>query len=697
MDQSGCCYDIAGLKICLRNTPKLLERAIDKAFSLSRSMADAPHLYLKGSIQEDNVFIEAMPSLVRERYEQMESGGDPVIFRGPNDQLALLAKGKRSSTYAYSLPPFNQVDLFCQRLTDRTTPLLFQSVLIPVISELLLRKGKLLMHAGCVATPEGEGILLLADGGGGKTTTVYAMVREGFHFLSDDLVVASIRDKDFILEPVREKINIAKKTIEFFPDLRFLQQSLKQSKEKKLPVDPEVIIDAGRLTDSARAAAILIVNLYAQGPELLARDASSMLKVLLKSNTFARRDHISKPGIEKIWGLLEQTVSYQLDTGFDPEALGQWLAQMAANGKFGKASQTLAKENLIGKEKNKEIVHIKNKDNQISGRQYHAVLQAVLEHSLEGKGTASTLLNQLSFQAGIQNFYSWLKYHRVELHFAKYMAALGCGRSAALAIDFKSQLSRAKAFFILIQTAAKKVFQHLDAAAIPALMLRGPALAIGYYPEPFMRYCRDIDVIVKPESLRDAENILASLGFCLKGSRVYWQRRGEWPYTDGQVTIELHLEAYPVDVAASFHTTNFWAQSDVIDLNGYPVRGLNPNHLLVSSCLHLSCEHRLDRLIRVIDIRQIVNRAKDIIDWDWVVHQAIVGSQRFAVWQALRCATEIANTQVPATVLRQLAPLQFSEKMAAKIFPPYALLATPSNSSRVRRFVFFRILKNRAK
>ncbi|MHC4456577.1 MAG: nucleotidyltransferase domain-containing protein [Planctomycetota bacterium] len=696
MDPNGRYYDLAGLKICLMNSPKVLEAAIDKAFSLSHTVSTESHIYLQANIQEDDSFVEAMPLLVRQRYERLEGGADPIIFLGPDDELALLAKGECSSTYAYSLPPFNHVELVCQRLTGKATPLLFQSVLIPLVSEMLLRQGKLLMHAGCVATPEGDGILLLADGGGGKTTTTYAMVREGFHFLSDDLVVASVGQDSSVFEPIYEKINITKKTIEFFPELRFLKKPLQEAKEKKIHVDPKRIIDPHRLKHTAQAAAILFISLDQRGPELWNLEASSLLNPLLKSNTFANRDSISKQSVEKLFSLLDQTVSYQLKTGSNPETLGKWLARKAARGDLGKPSQALAKKNFTQIQK-KRSVHRKRAGIQKSYKEYHVLLQALLDYALDGKDLASTGVGGILSRVGMQEFISWLTYHRLEVYLAKHMVDSDITLDAAPAIEFKSQLSRAKAFFILMLTAAKKVFQQLAAAGIPAIMLRGPALAVAYYPDPFMRFCRDIDIIVQPEHLQDAEKTLASLSFQLRGSREYWQQKGELPFSDGQVTIELHWDAYPVDVAPSSSPDSFWMEPDVIDVDGLSVHGLNASHLLFSSCLHLSCEHKFDRLVRVIDIRQILKTAQDKIDWKWIVAQASGSFTRLGLWQALRLAAEIANARVPTDVLRQLAPIRFNEKMGARIFPPFALLATPSNSSHLRRFLFFKLLKPQGK
>ena len=51
---------------------------------------------------------------------------------------------------------------------------------------LRLSSDFLLIHAGSVSTQAGEGILLPARSGGGKTTLVTALVRAGFQYLSDE-------------------------------------------------------------------------------------------------------------------------------------------------------------------------------------------------------------------------------------------------------------------------------------------------------------------------------------------------------------------------------------------------------------------------------------------------------------------------------------------------------------------------------
>lgn len=77
--------------------------------------------------------------------------------------------------------------------------------------------GFLLFHAGAVATPNGEGVLLPADSGFGKTTLVVGLVRAGFGFLSDETGV--IDHHTGMLRPHPRALNFKEGSATLFPDL----------------------------------------------------------------------------------------------------------------------------------------------------------------------------------------------------------------------------------------------------------------------------------------------------------------------------------------------------------------------------------------------------------------------------------------------------------------------------------------------
>jgi hypothetical protein len=75
----------------------------------------------------------------------------------------------------------------------------------------------LLIHAGSVVTPRGEGVLLPADAGSGKTTLVAGLIRAGYGFLSDEIGV--IDHGAGVLRPYPRALNFKEGAVTIFPDL----------------------------------------------------------------------------------------------------------------------------------------------------------------------------------------------------------------------------------------------------------------------------------------------------------------------------------------------------------------------------------------------------------------------------------------------------------------------------------------------
>lgn len=59
------------------------------------------------------------------------------------------------------------------------------------LMELLKRRGRYCLHAGCLADGDGRGVLIAGPSGAGKSTLALALTRAGLGFVSDDLVFLS--------------------------------------------------------------------------------------------------------------------------------------------------------------------------------------------------------------------------------------------------------------------------------------------------------------------------------------------------------------------------------------------------------------------------------------------------------------------------------------------------------------------------
>jgi hypothetical protein len=102
--------------------------------------------------------------------------------------------------------------------TCRSSDELLNHLLWHVINRMPEETDRLLLfHAGSVSTPRGEGVLLPADSGFGKTTLVVGLIRAGFGFLSDETGV--IDHHTMMLRPHPRALNFKEGSATLFPDL----------------------------------------------------------------------------------------------------------------------------------------------------------------------------------------------------------------------------------------------------------------------------------------------------------------------------------------------------------------------------------------------------------------------------------------------------------------------------------------------
>ncbi len=687
------CYDVGGLKIRPLSRDAIITQDIGNAFSLGRCYAADYDVTLEGFICLDNDYFQNMPVFVREYVDKIDDQS-PWCIKGPEGQIAILARGKETSSYTISRPPYDFVQLNCQKLSNKTAPLLYQTVLLPMISELQVKHGRLLMHAGCVATPEGDGILLIADSGGGKTTTTLSMASHGFKYISDDLVVASGEPGGLVFEPVREKMNLTRQTIGFFPQTAYLREALDNSPERKLPVAPVDVFSSDDITGQGHAIAIFILKVGPNGPRLTSLTADAILQPMLKQSNFARGEALSRERVDLLWQLLDQTQCYQLETGLKPEHLGSWLRKEAVAGTFCPSSAQLEQ---IGQDKHTKFSPSRSPKGKPGNKIWtpqslQMFILSLLGYSLENRLEHAGFINHFYANVNQVRFWNWLTYHRID----NYAAAYAMARSIPmdqLPETADALLIKANAHALQLATVAARVSRHLKDQDIPVLLQRGPVMAKVFFPEPFLRFCRDVDVIVLIQDLEKAESALRELGFKARENRSYWLRKGEIPMTDGRTVVELHWQVYPALTPMPDAESTVWEKTRLIELEGTPIQMPAPEHLLLSACIHLACEHWMDRLVRLVDIRQILHHTSSDFDWDWFLNKVLASGMQLPVGHVLSMAQQLVAAAVPRHVLKKLSAESLLEKMAYGLIGPRRFLMQPGSVGSWRRSIYKRIIR----
>ncbi len=90
------------------------------------------------------------------------------------------------------------------------------------LSLLLIKHGFFAIHAGCVAK-NGQGIIISAGFGRGKTMTALHLARKGFKFLSDEYLLLKESEGKIKAYAFPQRIGIKKNLINKFSELKFLR------------------------------------------------------------------------------------------------------------------------------------------------------------------------------------------------------------------------------------------------------------------------------------------------------------------------------------------------------------------------------------------------------------------------------------------------------------------------------------------
>ncbi len=677
-DREKTCFTLGGLTIRLAEAPDLIADSMGKAFSMSLSHDIADSITLSASFLDDDAFPASLPSFIKERYDAMPGDENPLAFLGPVGEFCCLVRNNGTASAAIIDPRARTLRLSCQRLSSGKGPLHFQSVLIPALKHLLLTRGKLLLHAGCVATEDGRGVLFAGLSGAGKTTTCIALSRAGFRYISDDLVALSVVDGQPVVEGIREHMNLTKQTIAFFPEFsRFAADLGKAGAGNKVPVNPVSLFGSDRISDRAVIDSLMVIIIGKDGPRLEPVNPPAILNVILQNHTFETGLSIPRTSMDILWSILGAVKTYKLMTGTDPTAMGSHVYSAFHGGATSRivpaASSQTGKRSL-------------SPSPFLDAGTAASMLAGVFGHTLDGR------LDSLELFDGNKAIRLFL-HHRIEAHLARWIKDTNSTASFD-GFDADRVLSNASALAVKRSAVTERVAAALRNAGIDTLLLRGPAVAKRFYPDESLRTYRDIDLIIGRNQLDRAAGVMQDLGFKPDRGMEYWEKRGEWPFTDRDTIVELHWEAYP----ALFHGTpglgvdDIRSSADRITMGTTEISCLSVNHLLLSSFLHAAYDHYFDRLVRLVDIRQIIKLATADISWGWITDMVRRTGTAVAVRKALECVDAVMPVAVP-NALRDV-PISSSRKLLADLaLPNDRIIAGHGRTGRFGKMVFLQALR----
>ncbi len=216
----------------------------------------------------------------------------------------------------------------------------------------------------------------------------------------------------------------------------------------------------------------------------------------------------------------------------------------------------------------------------------------------------------------------------------------------------------------------RQLERTLAEAGLRVLLLKGSALALWLYPQPYLRMGGDIDLLLESSAaVQQAAAALAALDYApvFEPGDTHFEttlRRS----VDGRVRSELDLHARLLNAAAYADVLVFdelWdAAQPLLDL-GDQMRALSPRHALAHACLNRALDMQNgipDRLKLLYDLRLFAAR-NSAADWDALCALAEEKKIAGVCLRSLDDAAQGLGASIPAQVRMRLQALTGREPL----------------------------------
>ena len=187
--------------------------------------------------------------------------------------------------------------------------------------------------------------------------------------------------------------------------------------------------------------------------------------------------------------------------------------------------------------------------------------------------------------------------------------------------------------------------------AIPFVPVKGLILADQTFPSEALRSLCDLDVLIRPESLSKAVQILSQNGLLLAGRDSLFDVDLD-KHRDVQFVGALKGFDYVLELHWKFKDTFIKLQQDVVwnnlvdyEWNGLKLRVFSPELTLLHLIHHLHYQGFTLKIL--MDVAATLKTYESSLDWDQVLRLADNFKMKWCVYLALECACSLMDQPYP--------------------------------------------------
>ncbi|WFN33517.1 nucleotidyltransferase family protein [Methanogenium sp. S4BF] len=198
----------------------------------------------------------------------------------------------------------------------------------------------------------------------------------------------------------------------------------------------------------------------------------------------------------------------------------------------------------------------------------------------------------------------------------------------------------------------RTVTTALEDAGIPAILLKGHALARTVYPDPALRHSSDIDILVKPDDIIRCEPIFEKLGYSCPNKTFHTSRYSAHHqnyYLPGKgIPVELHwVTDSGYGMFSPDWLDNAFDRKIPIHADDLSCYTLDPASHLTFLAYHHVFQHQSLRLDWVYDIASLMNSLRVPEDWETLRSTCVQNHIRIPLEIALTAGSLWAGAAIP--------------------------------------------------
>jgi len=233
----------------------------------------------------------------------------------------------------------------------------------------------------------------------------------------------------------------------------------------------------------------------------------------------------------------------------------------------------------------------------------------------------------------------------------------------AVAAQLRSRAMVAEFAIGRLHATLDQVVATFASADIQVILLKGAALSRTRYPSRRLRPMGDLDLLVKPEALRRAYELLRAAGWQVRhdpGLEEFYDGHHHLaPMHDPRgagAKLELHRDLFFAGHPFAFGAADVWRDAQPAPIAGATAWVPSAEHLLLHCCIHFAWGHlmREGAWTTFRDVG-VLSRAPDL-DWERFADAAIAARAATACYWTMLLAHRLMRAEVPAPVLERLAP-----------------------------------------